>query len=64
VNDVETEEQGDVQPGLLHCDALVDIYVARVRDIKERSDFSLADHAVVIGASRARSRWLSGGILN
>src|SRR6266404_7027418 len=64
VNHIETEKERYVQAGLLHHDALEGIHLACGRDIEERPDLSLADHAVVIGASRARSRWLSGGILN
>src|SRR5439155_20012270 len=51
-------------PGLFDSNALVGIDLTRRGGVKERPNFPLPDHVVVIRAAGSRARWLSGGVLD
>src|SRR5713101_3961141 len=64
VNDVKAKQKRNVQPRMLYGDALVSIDLVRGRDVEQCSNLALADHVIIICSPGARSRRLSGRILN
>lgn len=64
MNDVQTKEKRNVQPGLFHGDMLKDVDLMSCGDIKQCPHFPLADHVVVVGAAGAGAGGLARGELH